>query len=84
MISRSNIRGGNMPLSMVAEGEKVNIKSIDAGQGLRKRLYDLGLVENATIEVIRNEFSGPMILKIFDSRVVLGRGQGYKIFVEIQ
>jgi len=84
MVGRLNIEGGIMPLSMAAEGEKVKIKSIDAGQGLRKRLYDLGLVENATIEVIKNEFSGPMILKILDSRIVLGRGQGYKIFVEIQ
>ena len=84
MVGRSSIKGGNMPLSMASEGERVKIKCIDAGQGLRKRLHDLGLIENTNIEVITNQFSGPMILKVLDSRVVLGRGQGNKIFVEIQ
>ena len=82
MVGRSSISGGYMPLSMASEGEKVKIKRIDAGHGLRKRLHDLGFVENAVVEVIRNQFSGPMILKVLDSRVVLGRGQGHKIFVE--
>lgn len=73
-----------MPLSMAGNGEKVNIKNINAGHRLRNRLYDLGLVEGTTVEVIKNDFSGPIILKIFDSRVVLGRGQAHKIFVEIR
>jgi len=82
MVGRSSIRGGDMPLSMASEGEKVKIKRVDAGYGLKKRLYDLGFVENTIVEVIKNQFSGPMILKIFDSRIVLDRGQTNKIFVE--
>jgi len=75
---------GEMPLSMVSEGEKVKIKKIDAGHQLQNRLRELGLVkaEDVVIEVIKNEFSGPMILKVFDSRIVIGRGQANKIYVE--
>ena len=82
MVGRSSISGCYMPLSMASEGERVKIKRIDAGHELRKRLHDLGFVENVVVEVIRNQFSGPMILKVLDSRVVLGRGQVNKIFVE--
>ena len=82
MAGISIIRGANMPLSMASEGDRVKIKRIDACHGLRKRLHDIGFVENAVVEVIGNQFSGPMILKVLDSRIVLGRGQVNKIFVE--
>ncbi|OQX20910.1 MAG: hypothetical protein BWK75_04330 [Candidatus Altiarchaeales archaeon A3] len=71
-----------MPLSMASEGERIKIKRIDADCGLQRRLHDLGFVENAVIEVISNQFSGPIILKVLESRVVLGRGQANKIYVE--
>ncbi|NCN64806.1 MAG: ferrous iron transport protein A [Candidatus Altiarchaeum hamiconexum] len=71
-----------MPLSMASEGTKVKIKRMYGGHGLLRRLHELGLVENGVVEIITNHFHGPMILKVFDSRVVIGRGQTHKIFVE--
>ena len=62
--------------------EKVKIHSINCGAGLKKRLCDLGLYEGMTIEVIKNAISGPIIIKVFDSRIILGRGQAYRIIVE--
>jgi len=86
--SRSRIgsyggRRGAISLAMVESGRKVRISSISGGRGLRQRLCNLGLYEGATIEVVRNDSSGPIISKVLDSRIVMGRGQAHKIMVEI-
>jgi len=73
--------GGSLPLTMVEKGRKVRITSILCGQGLRHRLGDISLYEGAVVEVIRNDATGPVILKVLDSRVVVGRGQANKIMV---
>ncbi|MEA1924702.1 MAG: FeoA family protein [Candidatus Altiarchaeota archaeon] len=66
---------------MVEQGRKVRITSILCGRGLRHRLCDISLYEGAVVEVIRNDAAGPVILKVLDSRVVIGRGQANKIMV---
>ncbi len=49
----------------------------------KNRLGDLGLYEGATIKVVKNHNTGPMVLKVLDSRVLLGRGQAHKIKVKV-
>jgi ferrous iron transport protein A len=71
-----------IPLAMAKEGEKVKIHCVDCGRGLKNRLLDLGLYEGTVVEVIKNDIHGPVIIKILDSRIVLGRGQAHKIMVE--
>lgn len=70
------------PLSMVKEGRSVRIKRILSGWTFRKRLNDLGLYEGAMIKVIKNSFVGPVLIKVLDSRLILGRGEANKIMVE--
>jgi len=72
-----------MLLGEVKEGTKVKVKNIRAGLMLRKRLADMGIIEGQIVEVINNNFTGPMLLKIMDSRIALGRGQVLKIEVEV-
>jgi len=82
--SRPHGRGlsaGAFPLTMIEKGRKVKITSISGGWGLRHRLCDMGLYEGTTVKVIRNDAAGPVILKILDSRVIVGRGQAHKIMV---
>ena len=71
-----------MPLAMVEEGRVVTINSIECGYRLKKRLCDLGLYEHTKIKVIKNDISGPVIIKVKDTNLVLGRGQVSKIMVE--
>ena len=71
-----------MPLAMVAEGKTVTIKDIDCGRGLYKRLCDMGLYAGTRVKVIKNDVHGPVILKVLDSKLVIGRGQAHKIMVE--
>ncbi len=72
-----------IPLGMVMEGEEIRINQIYCGKGLRSRLYDLGIYDGSIIKIIKNDVSGPVILKIKDSKIVLGRGQAQQVMVEI-
>lgn len=71
-----------MFLAMAECGKKVIIKEILGGFELKKRLSDLGIYEGVKIEVVKNDFSGPVIVGILDSKIILGRGEAYKIRVE--
>ncbi len=71
-----------MPLAMAQIGQIVRLLSVRAGKGLRKRLADMGLVPGAELEIVQNATSGPFIIRVKDSRIVLGRGMAHKIMVE--
>lgn len=65
------------------KGEKVNIIIIKgSGQIFRRRLYDLGIFDGTEVEILKNDQFGPIVLKIFQSKIALGRGQAEKIYGE--
>ena len=70
-------------LDTVASGKRVRIERIDSGQGLANRLSALGLFKNETVTVIRNDGAGQIIVSVKNSRVILGRGMGHKVFVKL-
>jgi len=71
-----------MPLSMVHQGSVVRLMEIRGGERLRKRLADLGLTCGMKIQTISDSGCGPMILKVKDTRLALGRGMLQQILVE--
>jgi len=70
-----------IPLSMVKAGEKVRLVSVNAGQGLNRRLTTMGLVPNVEITVVNNSHPGPFVISVKDSKMMLGRGIAHKIMV---
>lgn len=70
-----------MFLAMAESGKKVLIQEIAGGANVKKRLSDLGIYNGVEVEVVRNDFSGPMIIKVLASKIVLGRGEAHKIRV---
>ena len=60
-------------------GDRVKIKCVKCGHNFRNRLGDLGLYDGAEVEIIKNDQFGPLIIKIFDSKIALGRGEASKI-----
>jgi len=70
-----------MPLAMCEEGAEVDIHCVNCGHGIKRRLCDLGLYDNTKIKVIKNDISGPIIIQVKDSKLVIGRGQANKIMV---
>lgn len=71
-----------MPLVSLMPGERGVIVGFRGGQGVMKRLYDMGFVPYAIVEVISSHISGPiMVLINGTTRVAIGRGVGMKIIV---
>jgi len=72
------------PLSTVDEGKTVRIVKIVGGKGLVRRLYEIGLLPGAEIQVLRNDKHGPVIIRNSVSGTFsLGFGLARKIMVEV-
>ena len=69
-------------LSKIKSGETVRLVSIEAGRGLNSRLASMGLLPNVEITIVSNGHPGPFVVKVKQSKVVLGRGMADKITVE--
>ena len=63
-------------------GEKIKVLSVNCGRNLSRRLCDLGLFEGTEIEIFKNDNFGPLIIKILNSKIALGRGEAEKIYGE--
>ena len=69
-------------LTEFEKGSKIKIKQMECGWGSKRRLADLGLFTGAEIELIKNDRFGPLLIKILDSKIALGRGESQKIYGE--
>jgi Fe2+ transport system protein FeoA len=80
---RGGPSGGNIArLGDAGEGCIVRIKNVQADGRLTKRLCDLGLYPGMKIEVVKNDLNSPVVLKVLESKLMLGREQANDILVE--
>jgi len=70
-----------MSLAVVQSGTQVHLLSIEGGHTLQGRLSALGFLPGVEIEVLQNNFGGPLIIKLRGSRMALGRGMAQKLIV---
>lgn len=70
-----------IPLNAISIGRYAEIKNVDGGEMMCKRLMEIGVNKGAVIEVIRND-AGPLIVALGQSRFVLGRGMAQKVMVQ--
>ncbi len=66
---------------MCSCGEKVVIKGIAGGRGVRSRLEGLGIVPGVVVEVVKSG-PGPVMVKFNGTRVALGWGEAMKVYCE--
>lgn len=76
------MKGQILPLTMVVPGREVILVSVRGGRGLRAKLTDMGLVEGMKLRVLHSQRSGPCIVLVGNTRLVLGYGMGRKILVK--
>ncbi|KAF0145814.1 MAG: ferrous iron transport protein A [Nitrospirae bacterium] len=77
------------PLGLLSIGEKAEIVEIKGQTGCvhgssRNQLChaeDMGLRVGKMIEMLNNEGRGPILLKVDESRIAIGRGMAMKILV---
>jgi ferrous iron transport protein A len=72
-----------MNLTGVKEGQKVKVTDIEGGEGLSRRLENLGIRKGAVvIKVTAQSYKGPVIVKIGHTQVALGQGMAQKVLVD--
>jgi len=69
-------------LDLVPSGTEVIVKEIQAGCGLRFRLYGIGIIPGEKLKVIKND-RGPILLKVGNAKLAIGKGAAKKILVEV-
>jgi Fe2+ transport system protein FeoA len=81
MLSRKTIKNGG-DLGSVQSGQSVQISSLEGGHHFLSRLASLGFTPGARLQVIQNYGHGPIIVRLRDTRVALGRGEAERIHVQ--
>jgi ferrous iron transport protein A len=70
-----------LPLTLVKAGQRVRLAGVEAGGCLQGRLLAMGFVPGIELEVLHKPPSGPILVRIGNSRVALGRGMALKMRV---
>lgn len=55
--------------------------TIEGGKGSRQRLFDLGIVPGKTISVVQGAKRHPYIVRVGETKIMLGWGMVEKIYV---
>lgn len=72
-----------MRLLDLQPGELARVAEIIKGEKAQNRLYEIGLVPGALIEVIsRHPFHGPLVLRLGNAEFALGRNLARMVEVE--
>lgn len=70
------------PLTFLNPGEKGEVAEIlSKGRGFRSHLRDMGILEGKVLEVLKNNCQGPILVKIDEAKIVIGKGVAMKILV---
>jgi ferrous iron transport protein A len=69
-------------LSDLAVGEAAVVFALDGGSGLAARLAAMGVSPGARIVVLQNRGTGPLLARVRDTRIALGRREAGRILVQ--
>ena len=81
-MTSTTMRTDDLCLSELRKGEVAQIERMQGGHQFLSRLASLGFTPGACLTVIQNFGHGPIIVRLRDTRVALGRGEANKIVVE--
>ena len=69
-------------LDHLSVGATAGVRELDGGNEFSGRLAAMGLVLGAALQVMQNSGKGPMLVRVRDTRLALGRGEAQRILVE--
>jgi ferrous iron transport protein A len=70
-----------IPLTALTTGKVAIVRRLAGGQGFVGRLASLGFTPGVPIQMLQNIGRGPLITRVRNTRVALGRGEAMKIWV---
>jgi DtxR family Mn-dependent transcriptional regulator len=68
-------------IAKLATGESGIVKSYSSGRGMLGRCLSMGFTPGSLVKMVKNFGSGPVLVKVHDTEVALGRGIAEKIVV---
>jgi ferrous iron transport protein A len=71
-------------LGEIKPPQVVKLAKIISGKRASRVLAEMGFTGSTQIKVIRNTGGGPMIVRIRDTQIILGRGLASKVYVEVE
>lgn len=71
----------NKKLTESLSGTHAIIDKISGGDKLRDKLLSMGLLPGKDIEILSSRKNGPVIVKVNDTRIVIGHGMASKILI---
>jgi len=70
----------SIPLNSIGVGKYAEVNNVMGGELMCKKLMEMGVNKGNVIEMVRND-AGPLIIKVGEMRLVLGRGMAQKVMV---
>jgi ferrous iron transport protein A len=70
-----------VPLSALRPGEQGVVVELIGGRGLLGRMASLGFTPGAEVTIVQNFGRGPLIARVRDARIALGRGEAGRVRV---
>lgn len=78
-----------MPLGLLGADERAEVVEVKSGchapgvaaRSCQDRVEDMGVRAGKIVEVLNNEGRGPILFKVDESRIAMGRGIAMKIMV---
>jgi len=69
-----------MPLNFVGIGKLAEIHSVEGEELMCKKIMQTGMNKGVIIKIMKND-SGPLIIKVGETRLALGRGMAQRVMV---
>jgi Fe2+ transport system protein FeoA len=69
-------------LTELASGARAVVRKVGGGKALASRLAAMGLLVGSRLEVLQNPHRGPVLIRVRDTRIALGRGEATKVLAE--
>jgi ferrous iron transport protein A len=69
-------------LAQLPAGAHVVVHWLRGGRGLAGRLAGMGLTVGSRVEVLQNRGHGPVLVRVRETRIGLGRREAAKVLVE--
>lgn|GEM_PF-37965 len=75
-------RDALVPLHMAKPGERLVVRSVDAGTNMQLRISSMGLRIGDTIEMVSGGMGGQVVIASGENRLVMGKGMAEKVWVQ--
>lgn len=72
---------GVVSLSELRSGEHGEVVDLAGGRCMLSRMTALGFTPGADVRVVQNFGRGPLIARVRDARIALGRGEADRVYV---